>query len=554
MKNKKNLCFLVLSLSVLNFVACNEHDTSYEYYDSDHKKLYKKYKVNKKTGKMDGTYKEFYENGTLKIETAYKNDEMDGLYKAFYDDGTLMNEGTYKNGKKDGLYKNFDGNGTLRDEGIYKNDEKNGYYRVMRGDGTLRIDATYKNGELDGPYKQFYENGNLEIDAVYKEDKKNGYYRVMDEDGTLRIDAVYKNDEKDGVYKEFDAKVTLWIEISYTEGHLDGPYEVYDGNGNLVAKGRSSNVGFDHTHFFTDPRDSQSYPIVTIGKQVWMAENLNYKMSFSYCFNDEKSNCDKFGRLYKWRAAEKACPAGWHLPSKKEYEILLETVGTQKFAGVLLKSANGWLKNGNGLDAFGFSALPAGYMDDKGDYISLENTETAFWSSTETGGYNANEFGINYGEDFHAYYMNLLDMHEGAGLGRINKNYMFSVRCVNDYEAIPKMDYTNKELDESDGENDVGSVNESRSAEDIMEIVNKRTPGLEKIYNKFLEKRNGFAGKVSLKFTIAPSGKIISISIASSTTGYSEFDSEIKNAVSRWTFNKVKSGNTTVTIPFTFSE
>jgi TonB family protein len=57
-----------------------------------------------------------------------------------------------------------------------------------------------------------------------------------------------------------------------------------------------------------------------------------------------------------------------------------------------------------------------------------------------------------------------------------------------------------------------------------------------------------------LKFTIAPSGEIISISIASSTTGYSEFDREIKNAVSRWTFNKVRSGNTTVTVPFTFSE
>jgi TonB family protein len=57
-----------------------------------------------------------------------------------------------------------------------------------------------------------------------------------------------------------------------------------------------------------------------------------------------------------------------------------------------------------------------------------------------------------------------------------------------------------------------------------------------------------------LKFTIAPGGEIISISTVSSTTGFSEFDTEVKNAVSRWTFSKVKSGNTTVTIPFTFSE
>lgn len=110
-----------------------------------------------------------------------------------------------------------------------------------------------------------------------------------------------------------------------------------------------------------------------------------------------------------------------------------------------------------------------------------------------------------------------------------------------DEQRRQKMDYTNEDVEES-----------SRSSEDIMEIVNKRTPALVKIYNKFLEKKNGFAGRVSLKFTIAPSGEIINISIASSTTGYSEFDREIKKAVSRWTFNKVKSGNTTVTVRLPF--
>ena len=94
----------------------------------------------------------------------------------------------------------------------------------------------------------------------------------------------------------------------------------------------------------------------------------------------------------------------------------------------------------------------------------------------------------------------------------------------------------------------------SRSAADIMKVVRQRTPGLRHIYNKFLKKKPGFLGKVTLKFTIAPSGEIISIAIASSTTGYGEFDDEIKSAVSRWRFGKVASGNTTVTIPFTFAE
>ena len=101
---------------------------------------------------------------------------------------------------------------------------------------------------------------------------------------------------------------------------------------------------------------------------------------------------------------------------------------------------------------------------------------------------------------------------------------------------------------------DMGAGGGSRSAADIMKVVRQRTPGLRHIYNKFLKKKPGFQGKVTLKFTIAPGGEVISISIASSTTGYGEFDGEIKSAVGRWKFSKVKSGNTTVTIPFTFSE
>lgn len=101
---------------------------------------------------------------------------------------------------------------------------------------------------------------------------------------------------------------------------------------------------------------------------------------------------------------------------------------------------------------------------------------------------------------------------------------------------------------------DMGAGGGSRSAADIMKVVRQRTPGLRHIYNKNLKVKPGFAGKVTLRFTIAPGGQVISNSIASSTTGFSDFDNEVKNAVSRWVFSKVKSGNTTVTIPFTFSE
>lgn len=94
----------------------------------------------------------------------------------------------------------------------------------------------------------------------------------------------------------------------------------------------------------------------------------------------------------------------------------------------------------------------------------------------------------------------------------------------------------------------------SRSKAEILKVVKQRTPGLRHIYNKNLKKKPGFDGRVTLKFTIAPGGEIISISIAFSTTGFREFDNEIKSVVSHWKFGTVKSGNTTVMVPFTFSE
>ena len=61
----------------------------------------------------------------------------------------------------------------------------------------------------------------------------------------------------------------------------------------------------------TDERDGQTYKIVKIGDQIWMAENLNYKTESSFCYNDSTEYCETYGRLYTWAAAvgktEKEC-------------------------------------------------------------------------------------------------------------------------------------------------------------------------------------------------------------------------------------------------------
>lgn len=132
----------------------------------------------------------------------------------------------------------------------------------------------------------------------------------------------------------------------------------------------------------SDSRDGKIYRKIKIGNQIWMAENLNYETNNSYCYEDNPTNCQKYGRLYEWKAAIDACPRGWHLPSEDEFDALSATVGGKSTAAKMLKSQTGWKHNGNGTDAYGFAALPAGFMSESDYYRNFmgEGVNACFWS------------------------------------------------------------------------------------------------------------------------------------------------------------------------------
>lgn len=184
----------------------------------------------------------------------------------------------------------------------------------------------------------------------------------------------------------------------------------------------------------TDPRDGKKYKVVKIGTQTWIAENLNYEANGSKCYDNKPANCNKYGRLYNWETAKKACPSGWHLPSKEEWETLTATVGGKETAGKYLKAVSGWNDwdedqlqiegkqelPSNGEDKFGFTALPGGFGD--GDEFNSVGNNGRWWSTTE---YKA---GFNF--------IYTLIMHSGrekAGFrDKDTKGRLCSVRCVQD--------------------------------------------------------------------------------------------------------------------------
>jgi uncharacterized protein (TIGR02145 family) len=149
----------------------------------------------------------------------------------------------------------------------------------------------------------------------------------------------------------------------------------------------------------TDPRDGRVYRTVKIGALTWMAENLNLatdSVSFQ-CYgltnsNVTKSNCEIYGRLYTWDAAMSACPAGWRLPDREEWNDLVQKAGGENLAGRTLKSKSGWSAN-NGTDEFGFSALPGGYCWPNREWERRRSLGLghigSWWSATDDGGGNA---------------------------------------------------------------------------------------------------------------------------------------------------------------------
>jgi uncharacterized protein (TIGR02145 family) len=160
---------------------------------------------------------------------------------------------------------------------------------------------------------------------------------------------------------------------------------------------------------------------IQIGTQIWMNRNLDVSVFRNgdvilqattqedwkrlsddeqkpawcyYAFDPE--NGKKYGKLYNWFAVNDArglAPSGWHIPSKDEFNILINFAGGDKVAGPKLRSKYGWTNKKNGTDDFGFNLLPGGYMGvygihDNKMYGNIgENTQ--LWTSSNQSQYNA---------------------------------------------------------------------------------------------------------------------------------------------------------------------
>ncbi|MCX6223788.1 MAG: hypothetical protein NTV01_03410, partial [Bacteroidia bacterium] len=216
---------------------------------------------------------------------------------------------------------------------------------------------------------------------------------------------------------------------------------------NSIGTSYGNEQTFQISGTFIDSRDTNEYKFITIGTQIWMAENLkatkyndgtaiNFLAGWSvansgavgwwlnpdfYCwFNGDTSNMNISGALYSWPCIStgKLCPIGWHVPSDAEWETLITNLGGENVAGGKMKNATGWGDSGNGSNSSGFSAIPGGGSSNNGANLS---GLAIWWSSSIT----VND--PNTCENRYLQYNSVL-----AFKSRALTPYALSIRCLKD--------------------------------------------------------------------------------------------------------------------------
>jgi uncharacterized protein (TIGR02145 family) len=119
------------------------------------------------------------------------------------------------------------------------------------------------------------------------------------------------------------------------------------------------------------------YQTIRIGDQIWLAENLKTKYTYSgdllsgvHAYNDNEDYVEEYGRLYAWETAKDACPTGWRLPSISDWNALISNIGSD---------AADKLKEGG---VSGFNVKMAGRLS--GESYGYLGALGTFWSSTES--------------------------------------------------------------------------------------------------------------------------------------------------------------------------
>ena len=463
-------------------MACDNHETQYTYYDDSKSIIKEKYEIDKASGMKDGFFQRYDQKGNVIYSVKYVNGELQKDYFTDKRDGKKYRTTTI--GNQTWMAENL--NFKSSDSYCYDDDSTNceKYGRLYKWNAAVHACPDGWDMPGDDDFKMLIETAGIESlksKSGWKSNnpkKKNAAYNGTDDYGfTLLPAGSFKgrlyNYEGGNDYEGNGQNAYLWkkwenkdsdefysTKIIFSSYRIRGSHfnrsikdvkNHFDGEARAIRCLKTNDEKEKAIEKITDSRDGNTYRIVTIEKQIWMAENLRYKSEGSLCNEDSLHHCEKYGRLYSWNAAMKACPTGWHLPSESEFETLFLNVGGFRRekelknvigigdeslftliywddVGYALKSTSGWKSpsgdvDRSGTDVVGFTALPAGmsnlYRESEKSYEE-EGVEAYFWSSTKKG---KNDVPFHMELSFQG----LGDIKNDGGLADL-----YSVRCIKD--------------------------------------------------------------------------------------------------------------------------
>ncbi|HHU27459.1 MAG TPA: toxin-antitoxin system YwqK family antitoxin [Bacteroidales bacterium] len=108
-----------------------------------------------------GDYREYHDNGTLKLEMQLRNGQPEGTYIVYYENRKPKEVRSYKEGKLHGLWRSYDPSGQLISEAEYRNGLKHGTWRIWDELGNLRYEMNYRDGKKVGNWRMWNERGEL---------------------------------------------------------------------------------------------------------------------------------------------------------------------------------------------------------------------------------------------------------------------------------------------------------------------------------------------------------------------------------------------------------
>lgn len=228
-------------------------------------------------------------------------------------------------------------------------------------------------------------------------------------------------------YRQITIGSQVWMAENYRCSKYDTESEAYKEGRYTIP---TSKRDFTYTPYYADASDEIKWDNDSRRYGVNLTETQIARLGYLYNWasavgvaNGEKQTTDFSGKR------QGICPNGWHIPTKAEWETLYDYIySVQKLSlnavGKYLKTTSGWYSNGNGLDSYGFAALPAGCAN--GSNVEMVGHNTRFWTTATDVKY--------WGESNSAYYRYLDYSKDYLDYNKFSydKSYGLSVRCLKD--------------------------------------------------------------------------------------------------------------------------